>query len=52
MVTQKLLDEFREHYAAGKINSENIDWWGRKFKKIPFKLFKKIMEEEHEKKKN
>ena len=50
MVTQKLLDEFREQYAAGKLDSEKIYWWNKKFYKIPFNIFKKILEEEHEKK--
>ena len=52
MITQKLLDEFREYCAAGKINLENFSCWKSKFKKIPFKIFKQILEEEHDKKKN
>ena len=50
MITQKLLDEFRELCAAGKINLENTCYWKPKYKKIPFKIYKTILEEEHEKK--
>ena len=50
MITQKLLNEFREYYVAGKMDADKLHWWNKKFYKIPFNLFKKILEEEHDKK--